>query len=342
MARLPAAVPPILAKLAKGGKGWRGVDEYASGKPGAQVLASSFAGATPRERAREFAAIRALRPTLKRVLDHWSLSASPGLGRLSDMQWRQAAAVFLNEMGYGAAGGYPFHMVRHVDTDHDHVHLVISRISPVSGQVHSDSNLARRMVPAAAAAAAKLNLQPTPPAPDRARAPRKTDRTERAARRAERRGTPPPRPADLLEAARAALQLQPRSWQELQTELAAMGVEAELVQQSTGRVQGWKLRPAGSHEWLKATEIHRALSWTQVQKVLARAAAQANPAPAPRPAKPPPESSPTPALTPKMSDKPTTQSKPQLSDRRPMETPAPTPMSRTLHLTPCRQRSDEA
>jgi hypothetical protein len=320
MARLPAAVPPILAKLARGGKGWRGVDEYASSKPGAQILASTFASADARGRAREFARVRALRPNLQRALDHFSLSASPGVGRLTDQQWKEAAATFIKELGY--PGDTPLHMVRHSDTDHDHCHLILSRIS-VGGSIHSDSNLARRMVPAAAAAAAKLNLTPTPPSPDRARAPRKTDRSERAQRRAERRGTPPSRPVDLLEAARAALQLQPRSWAELQKELDALGVEAELVIQSTGRVQGWKLRPHGSQEWLKATEIHRSLSWKQVEKVLDRASAQANPPPpAPRPAKPPPESSPTPALTPKMSDKPTTQSKPQLSDRSPMENPA--------------------
>jgi hypothetical protein len=271
MSRAPPT-PAILAKLARGGRSWRGVDAYSSCKVGAQVLFTSFAGATPRERAREFGAIRALRPSLRRAIDHWSLSAASSVGRLSDEQWREAVMEFLSRLEYPADTA--IHVVRHTDTNHDHVHLVVSRIATISGQVHSDSNLARRMVPAAAAAAARLGLQPMA-SDGRGRRPRKTDRTERAQRRAARRGTPAPQPTSLLDAAVAALRSGPRSFAELQVRLAGLGVEAELARQKSGRVQGWKLRQAGAAEWSKASDVHRALAWTQVQRVIARTASEA-------------------------------------------------------------------
>ena len=127
-------VPALIAKRAKGGKSFQGADEYDQGKEGARVLETNLEGATPRERGREIAYLCA-GSKLKRLVDHWSISLDPRLGRLSDQQWRQVARAFRKKMGYS---GCAYVLTRHVDTKSDHCHMTILRRRP-GGSTVSDS-----------------------------------------------------------------------------------------------------------------------------------------------------------------------------------------------------------
>lgn len=68
------------------------------------------------------------RPEIRRPIWQVSLRTAPGDRRLSDEQWRDAATIMAERMGYEE---HPWVMVRHGE---DHVHIVVSRVSD-TGQV---------------------------------------------------------------------------------------------------------------------------------------------------------------------------------------------------------------
>lgn len=128
----------MIAKLVKG-KGFRGALEYNLTKEKGRVIDSNMAGHTPRELAAEFGAIRKLRPKLGKAVLHVSLSAALG-EKLSDAQWRDISQRYLHGMGFNEN---QFLVIRHTDTEHEHVHILANRIR-FDGEVVSDSQDYRR------------------------------------------------------------------------------------------------------------------------------------------------------------------------------------------------------
>lgn len=120
-----------------------------------QVLATNFAGNDIRSWSREFAAFRRLRSGLARAVAHISLNLSPEERALSDEEFIEIATRFKAGMGY--TDDCPFLLVRHRDCDHQHVHLVLSRIS-LTGVV-PETNDFRRAEKLAAALRAEFNLK---------------------------------------------------------------------------------------------------------------------------------------------------------------------------------------
>lgn len=122
------------------GSGFRGVVSYVlsgrtpEGRPRSTLIASNMAGRTARELACEFKAFRHLRPTLGKAVFHASLSLSPQDRPLTDAEFADLARRYLDGMGFA---GCPFLAVKHSDTDHQHIHLIASRITP-RGEVVSD------------------------------------------------------------------------------------------------------------------------------------------------------------------------------------------------------------
>ena len=123
----------MIAKAVKG-KGFRGALEYDLTKEQGRVIDKNMAGEKPRELAAEFGEIRKLRPNLGKAVLHVSLSAAPG-EKLSDEQWREIGKRYMEDMGLE---NNQFVMTRHVDTDHEHIHILANRIR-FDGSVTSDS-----------------------------------------------------------------------------------------------------------------------------------------------------------------------------------------------------------
>lgn len=118
------------AKVTRG-NGFRGIINYCLGpgkkdKPDrAQIVAGNMAGRDSRELAREFGIVRRLRPDIKNPVWHCSL-ALPG-GELTET-WDKIAEQHLRNMGVDLSK-HQWLAVRHNDTDHDHVHIVLNRIA---------------------------------------------------------------------------------------------------------------------------------------------------------------------------------------------------------------------
>lgn len=108
--------------------------------------------------AKEFAVARQLRPDISRPVWHCSLSLPAG-DRLSSEKWEQVAADFMQEVGFSDAN--QFVAVRHSDTDHDHIHIVASRVG-LDGKVWHGKWEARTAIEATQRLEQKHGLTLTP------------------------------------------------------------------------------------------------------------------------------------------------------------------------------------
>ena len=124
----------MIAKQVKG-KSFRGVLNYLHEKEGSRIIGGNMAGDNPRVMSAEFAVSRQLNPRLSKAVYHSSLSL-PKTEHLDDDTWSAIAEEYLGGMGFGES---QYVVYRHSDKDHDHVHIVASRIRITDGTTVSDS-----------------------------------------------------------------------------------------------------------------------------------------------------------------------------------------------------------
>ena len=124
----------MIGKQVKG-CGFRGVLEYLDSKEGSQLIGGNMFGLTPRTLAAEFAAARTLNPRLKKAVYHASLSL-PKSENLDDPTWLALADDYIKGMGFQ---GSQYVVYRHSDKEHDHIHIVASRIRITDGSTVNDS-----------------------------------------------------------------------------------------------------------------------------------------------------------------------------------------------------------
>jgi hypothetical protein len=116
------------------GTGFGGVLRYISNPDKGYLLGGSYRPeASTRDIAADMGSLAHDR-TSKPVF-HASLSLPPG-ERLDDAQWLRAASHYLEGLGYSDV---PFVVYRHTDREHDHIHIVASRVT-YDGKLVSDSN----------------------------------------------------------------------------------------------------------------------------------------------------------------------------------------------------------
>lgn len=131
------------AKIERGG-GFRGVLDYALGKEAGnacEIVGGTMSGLTPQELATEFRLSREARPGVARPVWHTSLALPPGDSLTSD-RWAEVVADFMSGMGLA---DHQYVVVRHHDTDLDHVHIIASRIG-LDGTVWYGKWEARRAI----------------------------------------------------------------------------------------------------------------------------------------------------------------------------------------------------
>ncbi|MCW6050179.1 relaxase/mobilization nuclease domain-containing protein [Lyngbya sp. CCAP 1446/10] len=121
------------------GTGFQGCLNYVLGKKDAALIGGTMCGQTPEELATEFAIARQLRPSLKVVVFHASLSVASTEklenSEKNDQRWLAIAANYMKAMGFDNS---QYAVVKHSDTEHDHIHIVASRIR-LDGGVVDDS-----------------------------------------------------------------------------------------------------------------------------------------------------------------------------------------------------------
>ena len=109
------------------GKGFRGCLNYnLNPKKEAEVIGGNMAGHTPRDLAAEFGEVRQLNQRVTSPCWHVSLSAVPG-EKLTNEQWNEVADRYLDQMDLDREQ-HQYVVIRHHDTKHQHIHLVINRV----------------------------------------------------------------------------------------------------------------------------------------------------------------------------------------------------------------------
>ena len=121
------------------GTGFRGCLNYVLGKKDAALIGGTMCGQTPEELAAEFGIARQLRPNLKVAVFHATLSVA-STEKLEDSEennqrWLAIAANYMKTMEFD---NNQYAVVKHSDTEHDHIHIVASRIC-LDGSVVDDS-----------------------------------------------------------------------------------------------------------------------------------------------------------------------------------------------------------
>jgi hypothetical protein len=124
----------MIGKQVKG-KSFRGVLEYLHSKQESRLIAGNMGGKTPRTLSAEFAVSRQLNPRLSKAVYHSSLSL-PKTEHLNDDQWSAIADEYLLGMEFTDS---QYVVYRHSDKDHDHIHIVASRIRITDGTTVNDS-----------------------------------------------------------------------------------------------------------------------------------------------------------------------------------------------------------
>lgn len=125
----------MIGKIAKKGRGFRGLASYLLRGGRGVVIAGPMAGRNPRELAREFGALRRLNPRLTKAVGHMMLSLADSEA-LTNEQWQDVATFYANGMGSSDA---PWLAVLHSDTEHQHLHIMASRVD-CNGRTVSDAN----------------------------------------------------------------------------------------------------------------------------------------------------------------------------------------------------------
>jgi hypothetical protein len=124
----------VIGKQVKG-TSFRGVLNYLHHKAGSERIGGNMVGQEPRLLAAEFRISRELNLRVKKAVYHASLSL-PKTESLDAVSWMAIAQDYIQGMGFE---GCQYVVYRHSDQDHDHIHIVASRIRLTDGKTVSDS-----------------------------------------------------------------------------------------------------------------------------------------------------------------------------------------------------------
>jgi hypothetical protein len=256
----------------KRGSGFRGVVNYLltteetkgrrTMRAEATVIGGNMSGRTPRELAAEFGESRSLRPGVRRPVWHCSLSLAAG-EHLTDAAWQDVADGLLRKIGLDP-DRHPYLLVRHMDTEYEHVHLVVSRIS-VGGELWHGKWEAHQVMQATGELEQEHGLALTTqfdPELHRERRALTTGQVQEALR-LER----VPTKLVLQQILDQALVDTPTTAAFLER-LDAAGVDALPNIASTGRMSGFSFSFQETGEVFKASQLGTAYSWKRLQERL--------------------------------------------------------------------------
>lgn len=240
------------------GAGFRGALDYGLGKGAnvCEIVGGNMSGQTPRALAAEFALSRQARPEVKRPVWHTSLSLPPGESIDGD-RWAALAADFMEGMGLS---DHQYVVVRHHDTDKDHVHIIASRIA-LDGKLYQGRFDAKRAIEMTQQLEVAHGLTRTKGLED-GPAPQSRP-TQNELEQSDRTGEAPVR-MRLQEIIDAALDGEPRTVIAFIDQMEAAGVTAVPNVASTGKMNGFSFQLDGVA--FKASQLGKAYGWKSLQE----------------------------------------------------------------------------
>lgn len=240
------------------GAGFRGALDYAFGKGAnaCEIVGGNMSGQTPRVLAAEFALSRQARPEVRRPVWHTSLSLPPGESIDGD-RWAAVAADFMEGMGLA---DHQYAVVRHHDTDKDHIHIIASRIG-LDGSLYHGAWDARRAIELTQQLEERHGLTRTKGL-EGGRAEQSRP-TKNEIEKMDRTGDAPVR-LRLQEIIDAALDGEPMTAMAFIDQMEAAGVTAVPNVASTGKMNGFSFQLDGVA--FKASQLGKAYGWKGLQE----------------------------------------------------------------------------
>jgi len=253
----------MIGKQVKG-RDFGGCIRYVLEKENAERIGGNLLGETAQEMTTEFNAFRSLNVRLNVVVYHATLSV-PAQERQTDGQWRAIAADYLQGMGFQDC---QYLIARHNDQQHDHIHIIASRIRLPDGKSVSDSWDYRRSETLIRELEQEYNLSPTPSSRDRLeRAPttgemRKFRREQQAFEQGDRPDYPTLSIRTTLQTLISQLSDSHPSLPKLIGQLQNQGVEVRLTQTKANQ-WGISYRFQGQH--FSGTQLGKAYTFNGLQ-----------------------------------------------------------------------------
>lgn len=218
-----------------------------------RIVGGNMSGETVRELTNEFAAVRALKPSVKKPVHHAQLSAAPG-DHLSALQWEEIGEQYVEKMGFEDC---PYVVIQHRDKAHDHIHIVISRVT-LEGRVVSDWQSKMRSEAIMRDIEQQYDLRRVKPSREALR---------RASTHGElqmmRKTEEPSVKLVLQERIKAVLESRPTTTQFIER-LQEQGINVAPNLQSTGRVSGISFELNGKA--MKGKSLGSGYSWNGLQE----------------------------------------------------------------------------
>jgi len=243
----------IVIKTQKVSHSSRSLVDYAVQDKKAHELVFSNCG-SPDETVRAMERAAQRRPDIRQPVGHITLSLPPSAGR--EKRWPEIIEKARDELDLDDS--YPCVAVRHSDTEHDHVHLIFSRVS-VDGRVHDKANIGFRCASLERVVEHEFDLQLFKSA-----APAVPMLTKNEIEKSLRQQKQPPR-MQLHSAIAEALKDRPTPQQFVERlQLAGVSVKANVA--STGRVSGLAFAVDGVA--FSGSKVHKDYGWAGLQKGL--------------------------------------------------------------------------
>ena len=240
----------------KRGKGFSGVLRYTmdDGKQ-AEPVAGNMSGDDARSLSAEFAVVREIRPDIERPVFHCSLTLPAG-EKLDGSKWQAVADDFMQRMEFPEST--PWTAVRHSDTDHDHIHIVASRVS-LDGAVWHGKFEAYKAIEATQQLEKEHGLTITEGREKKVQQHRLTDSE---INKAVRTGQEPPR-QKIQRIIDEAAKGNPTASQ-FAEHLKIAGVDARANIASTGKMNGFSFTVDDVS--FKSSQLGKKYSWSSLQK----------------------------------------------------------------------------
>ncbi|EBT2073545.1 hypothetical protein CJG01_24655 [Salmonella enterica] len=252
----------------KRGKGFRGCLNYVFGikedkkdKPSPDFICSNMVGENIKELTQEFTQTRNIRPEVEKPVWHTSLSLTPEEKKLGPEKWQEIAENYLEKMGFDLANNQ-YVVVRHNDTEKDHIHIVANRIG-LNGQVWGGDWEALKSIDVCQKLEKQHGLTQTKGLDRKAPADVKT-LTQEEIEMGLRQNTRPPRMV-LQDTISEALADKPDTASFLER-MKSVGITVAFNKASTGRISGVSFGYAGIH--FKGSQLGKKFGWNKIAEVL--------------------------------------------------------------------------
>ncbi|MBE9170819.1 relaxase/mobilization nuclease domain-containing protein [Pleurocapsales cyanobacterium LEGE 06147] len=247
----------MIAKQVQGSD-FQKVLNYVHNKSGARLIGSNMTGKDPESLTEEFRMSSDLRKRVSKCVYHVSLSVSPS-EKLSERVWMKIARAYLNGMEFN---GNQYAIYRHTDREHDHIHIIASRIRITDGSVVSDSWNYRRSEKLVMLLEQQFGLSQTPCSWKK----NKRSPTTGEIRRQRRTGEVNKR-SQLQTLIQQSLQDSP-SLDQFIGRLTARGVSVRLRKSKEGKIEGISYGLDGVA--FQGRQLGRDYSWTSLELLLAK------------------------------------------------------------------------